>query len=136
MPRYKPLSVGVVLLGLVPASQHQPDLFVADNQGHQTTFAAGRSHQPALRALHHRLRPFSVRGAGVQGPRGFPKGAGELGVLGPCPTPLLAFAPSRAQHEPDEAEHAVEQIIHLFRPLQLLLRRFEMANLQIVADSG
>ena len=28
VPRYKPLSVGVVLLDLVPATQHQPDLFV------------------------------------------------------------------------------------------------------------
>ena len=31
VPRYKPLSVGVVLLDLVPAVQHQPDLFAADN---------------------------------------------------------------------------------------------------------
>jgi DNA polymerase IV len=29
VPRYKPLSVGVVLLDLVPASVHQPDLFEA-----------------------------------------------------------------------------------------------------------
>jgi hypothetical protein len=28
VPRYKPLSVGVVLLDLVPADHHQPDLFV------------------------------------------------------------------------------------------------------------
>ena len=35
VPRYKPLSVGVVLLDLVPASQHQPDLFAADNQRRQ-----------------------------------------------------------------------------------------------------
>jgi hypothetical protein len=27
VPGYKPLSVGVVLLDLVPAAQHQPDLF-------------------------------------------------------------------------------------------------------------
>ena len=81
VPRYKPMSVGVVLLGLVPASQHQPDLFAADSQGHQTTFPAGRPHQPALRALHHRLWPVPVRGAGVQRPRGFPAGAGEVGVL-------------------------------------------------------
>jgi hypothetical protein len=31
VPRYKPLSVGVVLLDLVPADQHEPDLFAADN---------------------------------------------------------------------------------------------------------
>ena len=31
VPRYKPLSVGVVLLDLIPAAQHQPDLFAADN---------------------------------------------------------------------------------------------------------
>ena len=35
VPRYKPLSVGVVLLDLVPADQHQPDLFAADNQRRQ-----------------------------------------------------------------------------------------------------
>jgi DNA polymerase IV len=35
LPRYKPLSVGVVLLDLVPASRHQPDLFTADNQRRQ-----------------------------------------------------------------------------------------------------
>ena len=32
VPPYKPLSVGVVLLDLVPAGQHQPDLFAADVQ--------------------------------------------------------------------------------------------------------
>jgi hypothetical protein len=31
VPRYKLLSVGVVLLDLAPAGQHQPDLFAADN---------------------------------------------------------------------------------------------------------
>jgi hypothetical protein len=31
VPRTKPLSVGVVLLDLVPAARHQPDLFAADN---------------------------------------------------------------------------------------------------------
>jgi DNA polymerase-4 len=35
VPRYKPLSVGVVLLDLVPASAHQPDLFDAANQRRQ-----------------------------------------------------------------------------------------------------
>jgi hypothetical protein len=30
VPRTKPLSVGVVLLDVVPAVQHQPDLFAAD----------------------------------------------------------------------------------------------------------
>src|SRR6516225_4547583 len=35
VPRYKPLSVGVVLLDLVPADQQQPDLFAADNQRRQ-----------------------------------------------------------------------------------------------------
>ena len=34
-PRYKPLSVGVVLLDLVPAVLHQPDLFAADNHRRQ-----------------------------------------------------------------------------------------------------
>ena len=35
VPRTKPLSVGVVLLDLVPARQHQPDLFAADNDRRQ-----------------------------------------------------------------------------------------------------
>jgi hypothetical protein len=35
VPRYKPLSVGVVLLDLVPAGRHQPDLFAADNHRRQ-----------------------------------------------------------------------------------------------------
>jgi hypothetical protein len=35
IPRYKPLSVGVVLLDLVPAAKHQPDLFDAANQRRQ-----------------------------------------------------------------------------------------------------
>jgi DNA polymerase-4 len=35
VPRYKPLSVGVVLLDLVPAAQHQPDLFAADTHRRQ-----------------------------------------------------------------------------------------------------
>jgi hypothetical protein len=30
VPAYKPLSVGVVLLDLVPAARHQPDLFAGD----------------------------------------------------------------------------------------------------------
>ena len=34
VPRMKPIKVGIVLLGLVPAAQHQPDLF-ADNARHQ-----------------------------------------------------------------------------------------------------
>jgi DNA polymerase IV len=35
VPRYKPLSVGVVLLDLVPASAHQPDLFDAASERRQ-----------------------------------------------------------------------------------------------------
>src|SRR6201987_2019985 len=35
VPRYKPLSVGVLLLDLVPAIQHQPDLFEAAGQRRQ-----------------------------------------------------------------------------------------------------
>ena len=34
-PRYTPLSVGVVLLDLIPAAMHQPDLFAADTQRRQ-----------------------------------------------------------------------------------------------------
>ena len=40
VPRTKPLSVGVVLLDLVPADQHQPDLFAADNRPAPETVAA------------------------------------------------------------------------------------------------
>jgi DNA polymerase-4 len=36
VPRTKPLSVGVMLLDLVPADQHQPDLFAADTDRRQT----------------------------------------------------------------------------------------------------
>jgi DNA polymerase IV len=35
VPRYKPLSVGVVLLDLVPAGRHQPDLFAPDDHRRQ-----------------------------------------------------------------------------------------------------
>jgi len=35
VPRCKPLSVGVVLLDLVPATRHQPDLFTADTDRRQ-----------------------------------------------------------------------------------------------------
>jgi DNA polymerase-4 len=35
VPRTKPLSIGVVLLDLVPASHRQPDLFAADNDRRQ-----------------------------------------------------------------------------------------------------
>jgi DNA polymerase-4 len=35
VPHYKPLSVGVVLLDLVPAAGHQPDLFAPDNHRRQ-----------------------------------------------------------------------------------------------------
>jgi DNA polymerase-4 len=35
VPRITPLSVGVVLLDLVPADQHQPDLFAADTDRRQ-----------------------------------------------------------------------------------------------------
>jgi hypothetical protein len=35
LPRTKPLSVGIVLLDLIPADQRQPDLFAADNDRRQ-----------------------------------------------------------------------------------------------------
>jgi hypothetical protein len=35
VPRYKLLSVGVVLLDLVPAGRYQPDLFAPDNHRRQ-----------------------------------------------------------------------------------------------------
>jgi hypothetical protein len=40
VPQYKPLSVGVVLLDLVPTHQHQPDLFDTDTGRRQETLTA------------------------------------------------------------------------------------------------
>jgi hypothetical protein len=82
VPRYKPLSVGVVLLGLVPASGHQPDLFAAGSQGHQqlsplvdrivSTGATG-----VARSASASSRPRSANSKAMP----FPAGAGELGIL-------------------------------------------------------
>jgi len=81
VPRYKPLSVGVVLLDLVPAAMHQPDLFAADSRQAPEAVATGRPHQRPLRPLRDRLRPLSARRAGLQGPCRLSSGAGEVGVL-------------------------------------------------------
>ena len=81
VPRYKPLSVGVVLLDLVPAIQHQPDLF-----------DAARPRRQKLSPLIDRINTRYGRGAigfGLPPPtvRAFsgharvPAGAGEVGVL-------------------------------------------------------
>ena len=80
VPLYKPLSVGV-LLDLVPAGRHQPDLFAPDNHRRQKLSPAGRPHQRPLRPLRDRLRPLCARRARVQGACGFSPGAGNLGVL-------------------------------------------------------
>ena len=58
-----------------------------------TALAAGRRHQPGLRASHHRLRTVPVRSAGVQRPCPFPAGAGELGVL--TVTPAKPYSAQR-----------------------------------------
>jgi hypothetical protein len=50
VPRYKPLSVGVVLLDLVPAAQHQPDLFDTDTGRRQKLSPLiGSLHLPAIK---------------------------------------------------------------------------------------
>jgi DNA polymerase-4 len=81
---YKPLSVGIVLLDLVPAGQHQPDLFGADNRRRQK-LAACRPDQRPLRPLHDRLRPVAAGSAGLQRPCRIPARAGKLGVLAAPP---------------------------------------------------
>ena len=81
VPRYKPLSVGVVLLDLVPADHHQPDLFEADRPAAPETVAADRPHQRPLWPRRHRLRPAAAHGARFSGHAAFPAGAGEVGVL-------------------------------------------------------
>ena len=82
-PRYKPLSVGVVLLDLVPAAQHQPDLFAADNGRRQKL-------SPLVDRINDRYGRctigfglFAARCARVQGPCRLSPGAGEVGVLSP-----------------------------------------------------
>jgi DNA polymerase-4 len=70
VPRYKPLSVGVVLLDLVPAGRHQPDPFAPDNHWRQKL-------SPLVDRINDRygrrdqLRPVSARRAGVQGHAAF-----------------------------------------------------------------
>ena len=91
VPGYKPLSIGIVLLDLVPASEHQPDLFAADNRRRQKL-------SPLVDRINDRygrctigfgLLPPAVRG--FKGPCRISPGAGELGVLGP---PVGASSPS------------------------------------------
>jgi hypothetical protein len=76
VPRTKPLSVGVVLLDLVPAARHQLDLF---------------EQQKRQKLL---LRSLAARRARVQWPRRVSPGAGELGVLIPAQT-ISVFRLSR-----------------------------------------
>ena len=72
VPQYKPLSVGVVLLDLVPAAWHQPDLFAPTPTGARncrrsstastTGTAAARSASACFRATCGRSRatpPFT-----------------------------------------------------------------------------
>jgi hypothetical protein len=81
VPSYKPLSVGVVLLDLVPAGQHQPHLIAADNGRLQKLWPLIDRHQRLLWSLLNRLRPVSRGRAGVQRPCRISPGAGEAGVL-------------------------------------------------------
>ena len=88
VPRTKPLSVGVVLLDLVPAAHHQPDLFAADNDRRQKLSPLIDRIKRPLWPLRNRLRPVSARCAGVQGACGVSPSAGEVGVLTACSPPL------------------------------------------------
>jgi hypothetical protein len=97
VPRYKPLSVGVVLLDLVPASAHQPDLFDAANKAAPETVADDRPHQRPLRTLRDRLRSVAARRNGVQGPCRVSPGAGELGVLTPHKSDRVAPKSGRSR---------------------------------------
>ncbi len=81
VPRTKPLSVGVVLLDLVPAIMHQPDLFAADTHRRQKLSPLIDRINDRYGPLLHRVRPVSQRCARVQGPRRLPPGVGEVGVL-------------------------------------------------------
>jgi DNA polymerase IV len=90
VPRTKPLSVGVVLLDLVPANAHQPDLFDAANQLRQKLSPMIDCINDAS-ALRHRLRPVTARHARVQRPCGVSPCAGEVGVLNVCWRGALAF---------------------------------------------
>ena len=58
----KPLSVGIVLLDLVPASRHQPDLFAADNRRRQRP----KSSAAEANAV---TRMFMKSGLRADGPR-------------------------------------------------------------------
>jgi DNA polymerase-4 len=61
VPRYKPLSVGVVLLNLILAAQHQPDLFAADNAGARSCrrwWTASTTAMAAARSVTACLRPM------------------------------------------------------------------------------
>jgi hypothetical protein len=88
-----------VLLDLVPAGRHQPDLFAADNRRRQKL-------SPLVDRINDRygrctigfgLLPPEVRA--LQRPRRFPAGAGKLGVLtaltGWLRSDFLATAPRR-----------------------------------------
>jgi DNA polymerase IV len=80
-PRYKPLSVGIVL----PRPGARRPASAGPVRGRQSqapeTVATDRPHQRPLRPLRDRLRPVAARRQGVQGPCCFSPGAGELGVL-------------------------------------------------------
>jgi hypothetical protein len=81
VPRTKPLSVGVVLLDLVPANHHQPDLFATDNDRRQKL-------SPLIDRINDRYGRCSIwlwivseRRASVQGACRVLPGAAEVGVL-------------------------------------------------------
>jgi DNA polymerase IV len=95
VPRTKPLSVGVVLLDLVPAGAHQPDLFDAANQRRQKL-------SPMIDRINDRYGRCAI-GFGLfptdvgtfEGHAAFhrvPESCGKLGVL----TPLLGCVGKRA----------------------------------------
>lgn len=53
MPSYKALSVGVVLLNLVPASHHQPDLFASGTDRRQKL-------SPLVDRVNHRYGRYAI----------------------------------------------------------------------------
>jgi DNA polymerase IV len=79
VPRTKPLSVGVVLLDLVPAASHQPDLF-EHHRRQKLSPVVDRINDP-LRPRCHRLRAVAGRDPGISRACSVSPGAGELGVL-------------------------------------------------------
>ena len=79
VPRYKPLSVDVVLLDLVLPPSTSP--IYSTPPARAQAVADDRPHKRPLGPLRHRLRPVAARHNGVQRPCRVPPRAGDLGIL-------------------------------------------------------